>query len=474
MKTSRPRLSITLPVLAILAVIAVGTWLAWCWGAFNHSSWNDVRLAPTFNLTLPTGGAIYGGPEGAPNTWMYGPLPVWSLLPATWAAGPATALGLAGALNLVYMLVAIGLVCAFTPIRTLSVSRAHRALAFLVTVALWPRATWQFIQADNLAIAVGLLGNLVLMRSRSQRATWLAAALATAGLFCKQTAVAVPIAQLLWLGLAQDWRSAGAHLLRLMVTGLAWLALLFALEDPAAVWFTLVTIPGGLPWASDLGARFASTAPALIFQLGVPLATWLWLRRQSTRADLALPFLTCALAVPPGLAAMLTYGGNINSMHGFALWAPASAVVLIAKLAQHRGPAQATVIATALVIGSCTLNVAVRDQREFGLNQQRYDDALALAQARPGQAWFPWHPLVTIYSEGRRYADGDGIAVRALSGHGVNRAQLAHHLPPDFNLIAVPVGTPTWGIAEELSPPDVRRFLLGEWLLNDWSYVSNE
>ncbi len=468
---SRSPLTISL---LFLSALVTAVWLVWCWGAFNASSWNDVRLAPAFALRL-AGGSIYGGPSGVPNTWMYGPLPIWALLPATWAPDPASALGIAGGLNLATMLIAIGLVCALTPVPGYRVSRSLRLGAFLLTLAFWPRATWQFIQADNLAVAVGLLGNLVLLRSRSAPAGWLAALLATAALLCKQTAIAVPLAQLAWLGWdGQGRRAIATHLLRLLGTGLAWVALLQFVEDPTAVWFTLFTLPGGLPWVSDLGARLGDTVAALVFQVGVPVATTLWLRRSSARTALSLPLLSFAFALLPGLAALLTYGGNINSMQGFELWLPAGTVVLLTVLAQRLSFPRAQLTAAALTLLACGLNLSWREHDRFGLNHQRYDDALALARTYPGEIWFPWHPLVTIYSENRRYADEDGIAVRALSGHGVTRSILDLHLPPHFQRIAVPAGTPQWGVAAELRPADARRFLLGEWVVDEWKPVPTE
>ena len=247
------------PIVTV-AVLAVVVWLAACWGAFNGSSWNDVRLAPVFGLKLE--GAIYGGPAGAPNTWMYGPLPVWSMWPATWAGNPASALGVAGFLNIATTLAAIAAVCAWTPLPGLRVRPVHRGLAALLAIALWPRATWQFIQADNLAIACGLVANLVLMRSRGTTGGWIAALLATAGLLCKQTAIAVPAAQLVWLGLTLGWRPAGEHLVRLAGAGAVWLMVAFAAEDPAALWFTLITLPGGPTCMVAAGEQWENSAPA--------------------------------------------------------------------------------------------------------------------------------------------------------------------------------------------------------------------
>ena len=455
-----------------LPLLATFLWLAWCWGAFNGSSWNDIRLAPVFGLKLD--GVIYGGPHGAPNTWMYGPLPVWSMWPATWAGDPATALGTAGLLNITYTLLAIAAVCALTPVRGGRVRPVYRFLAALLAIALWPRATWQFLQADNLAIATGLVSNLVLMRRRSSTGSWIAALFATAGLLCKQTAIAVPAAQVLWVGFTAGWRPALEHLARLAGAGAVWLVLVFSIEDPAALWFSLMTLPGGLPWASDWGTRFSDTAGALALQLFVPLLLWAGLRNTAAGKSLALPLLSWLLAVPPGLAALFTYGGNINSMQGFALLLPAGAVALIAHLSAGRSATRILLSGSAVVLSLILFNLRGREMPPHGINTRRYDDAMAVARAFPDGVWFPWNPMVTIYSEGRRFADEDGLAVWALANHAISLNALTRHLPPHFTAIALPAGLPHWGVAYELRPAHAHRSQIGEWLIDDWSLPAQE
>ena len=138
--------------------------------------WNDVRLAPS--LALLRGVSFYPPQDaGAVTTWMYGPLPTLLWVPAVLASTAKGAVLAAGTLNLLFNLVAIGATAAFWPA---SLSRAQRFAAGLLAIVIWPFASFQYLQADNVAIALGLLANLVLVRATRPWHRWLAALLAVA------------------------------------------------------------------------------------------------------------------------------------------------------------------------------------------------------------------------------------------------------------------------------------------------------
>ena len=87
------------------AVVAFGLALVWLWVClctFPLRSWNDIRLAPAFAPKL--GLSIYPGTDGPASTWMYGPLPMWLMFPATLAPGPGEALLVAGIINILITL----------------------------------------------------------------------------------------------------------------------------------------------------------------------------------------------------------------------------------------------------------------------------------------------------------------------------------------------------------------------------------
>ena len=272
---------------ALAAACAAGmavVWLWACWCIFPLRSWNDIRLAPTFGLSL--GLPLYGGEDGPASTWMYGPLPVWINWPATWAPGPGEALLVAGAINILLQLAAIVAVCAWWPVARFPAPGAgNRIVAAGFVVAVWPWASWQFFQADNPAIACGLLANLLLVRGRGGPTAWMAATLATAAVMCKQTSLAVPVAQVVWVAATAGGRSATNHAARLAMTGAAWLALAAAAIEPSRMWYSAVLVPGGLPWTDRPGERLLDMAPYFAVHALAPLAVWLWLGRARGTAE---------------------------------------------------------------------------------------------------------------------------------------------------------------------------------------------
>lgn len=448
-----------------LVAAAIWIWLSWC--IFPLRSWNDIRLAPTFALSL--GQPVYPGVDGAASTWMYGPLPVWLNWPATWAADPGTALVVAGGINLLVSLVAIVAVCLGWPVRSSpTVSPACRLLAVVVTIAIWPWACWQFLQADNYAVGFGLLANLVLVRSPNPRAAWLAAGLAGAGLMCKQTSLAVPLAQMAWLAATAGTAPALRHAGRLLVTGCGWLALLLVTTDPQRAWFTAILTPAGLPWADAMLDRFLDLLPHLAVHTALPIGVWFWLKRQRGTADLLLPTLTWLVAWLPGLASAFKTGGTLNSLQGFPLWLPAAAVVALASLgslaAPRRGQRLRLVIAvTAIFV--LAARIATRPVAIWRPMTVAYDDAVELSRRFPEQIWFPWNPLITVYAEGRLYEVEDGLYVRSVTGRPVPRAVSRRHLPPRFAAVVVSNQGSTWGIAERLLPGPCEPVDLGNWTL---------
>ena len=166
------------------AVAAVALWVWVCWCIFPVSVWNDVRLAPAF--ALARGLPLYPAEDsGAVGTWIYGPLPLLLLWPATLAASAAHALLIAGAINLLMTIAVIAIVCAAWPAPTESgLTLSDRLLAAALAIALWPRASLQYLQADNVTVALGLIGNLLLVRSRAPVWRWGAAVFAVAGMAC--------------------------------------------------------------------------------------------------------------------------------------------------------------------------------------------------------------------------------------------------------------------------------------------------
>jgi hypothetical protein len=451
-------------VAAALTTAAVWLWLCWC--IFPLRSWNDIRLAPTFALRL--GLPLYPGSDGPASTWMYGPLPVWLNWPATWAGGPGEALLVAAAINIGVAVTAIVIACLAWPVRTgPAVLPRSRLLAAAITIAIWPWANWQFLQADNFAVAFGLLSNLALVRDRGERGGWLAAVLATTGMMCKQTSLGVPLGQIAWLAITAGRRPALHHVARLSVTGCLWLAILLVMTDPAGAWFTAVLTPAGLPWATNPWNRFVHLLPYIAVHVALPVGAWLWLSRKQATADILLPMLVWLVAWVPGLASAFKAGGTLNCLQGFLLWLPPAAVVLIGSVsASSRASAVRGLVAVA-AIAILAGRIVTRPTSLWTPHASlaAYDDALDLSRRLPGMVWLPWNPLVTIFSEGRLYHAEDGLYVRSLVGKAISDADARRHLPPQFAIIAVSNRGSTWGIAEKLLPGPLETIDLGSWTL---------
>lgn len=445
-----------------LAAAATWVWLSWC--IFPLRSWNDIRLAPTFAVKL--GLPLYPGVDGAASTWMYGPLPVWLNWPATWMPGPGLALLVAGGINAGFQIAAILAVCLAWPTpRSGPISLGGRLLAAAVTIAIWPWANWQFLQADNYALACGLLANLILVRGRGEAAAWGAAAVAAAGIMCKQTSLGVPLGQVAWLAATAGATPALLHVGRLAVAGCGWLVVLGGTTDLNRVWYTAIVTPAGLPWATDLYARFVDLLPHFAVHLVVPIATMAWLVRRGATADVLLPVFVWIGAWLPGLASVLKIGGTLNNLQGFPLWLPPAAVVVTATLSRVPWQHKIRIALAVATIATLAGRIVTRPVKIWQPLIVVYEDAHNLSRQFPGQIWFPWNPLVTIFSERRLYHVEDGLYVGSLVGRRVPDTVSVRHLPPQFCVIAVSTHGSTWGIAERLLPGILDPINHGNWTL---------
>ncbi|NBX30447.1 hypothetical protein EBR04_08420 [bacterium] len=441
-------------------------WLWVCLCTFPLRSWNDIRLAPAFAPKL--GLSIYPGADGPASTWMYGPLPVWLNWPATLAPGPGEALLVAGVINILVTLLPTLAVAWLWPTAPLtSPGPAGRIVAASLAIAAMPWATWQYLQADNFAIGCGLVANLLFVRGRAEPARWAAAALATAALACKQTSLAIPLAQVVWVGLTVGRVAAAAHVGRLVVTGLAWLAVILLACEPGKLWYTALLTPAGLPWTDHPGQRFMQMLPHFIVHVVVPLAVWFGLRlgRPGGRTALALPLFAWLLAWPLGLSSVFKIGGTNNCLQGYPLFLPAGCVVAVAALAHRFGRSRA--VAAVAAVGAAILvgRVATREIKVWRPHVEVYDDAVELCHRLPGRLWFPWNPLVTIYSEERLYPVEDGLYVKKVTGRPEPEAQTRSHLPSQFAAIVLAGTGSEWGLASAFLPPPVERVDFEHWTL---------
>lgn len=453
-----------------MAAALAALWLWMCWCLFPLRDWNDVRLAPSF--ALARGVSFYPGlHSGAVTTWIYGPLPVLLWLPAALARNAAGAIEVAGAINILSTVAAVLAVCWWWPAPAgTTVDWRQRALAAVLALAIWPFASFQYLQADNVAVALGLMANLWLIRRPTTRSRWGAALVAMSGLICKQTSIGIAAAQVVWLGITAGRREAARHAGRCAVWGLllaGWMAVSF---NWVGMWTNLVTVPVHLPWTPHPLARILSMDQALTIQLGLPALVLILGRKAiwSRRSVLLLPSLAWLLALPLNAAAFFKFGGTLNSLQSFSFWLPPALVAGIAAVSRRRH-AQRWLTAAALAAAAiCGIRCARSYPRPVWPMVDHYREAQALAPKLRGRIWFPWNPLVTIYSENRFYHVEDGIAMRYLAGHPLTSDHMRHSLPAHLSVIALTRWETTWGFALKLAPADARIEHFGLWTLHVW------
>jgi hypothetical protein len=420
-----------------LAATFCATWLWSCWCKFPvHHLLNDMRTAASVGLHLGFSPYSTEG-AGVITTWIYGPVPLYALWPAGWVGTAARAIEVAGALNIGFVVLAVTAACAHY-----GRGRLAGLCAGLAAVFIWPCYSLNMFSAEHVLILFGIVGMILAEGGR----LWPAACCAALAVWSKQTAVGVALAQLIWLyereGFAASLRHLGRQALFWATLGCAFVGAFGA----GSLWHSMFVVPGGLRWTPDLRWQFVDDVRHLITALAVAVGTIATCRRNHR---LMLPSLTYLCLLPLALAGFFKIGGGISAFDIEFLWiAPALAVVL-SKL---RSASLASALAVA-VLGFARLMtspLAVRPEVEH------YREAVYLAKG--GHVWFPMNPLVTIYSEGKYYADEDGLYERQASGHPVPRARLQTGLPVGLRRVVYPWGAATWGIAQRETGNVGRRF----------------
>ncbi|MEO5959962.1 MAG: hypothetical protein ABIZ49_12275 [Opitutaceae bacterium] len=452
------------------ALLATWFWSRFC--RFPTIPWNDMRLAPS--IAFAQGLPVYStATEGTINTWMYGPLPVLFFWPASLASSAAGAMLFAGGINLALTLVPLALVCFLWPVpESRYDSKLVRGTALALCLAVWPELHYSVHFSDNLAIACALIGNALLVRSRSVRNLWFAAALATASVACKQICLGIPLAQIVWLGFVGGRREMLMHLGRCIAIGGALAGGLVGIFGGRALWFTLIEVPAGLGWAIDPSGRLLQVAPVLALQIGLPAVLMLARRRTFAQATLLLPALVWLCSLTLGFAGLMKVGGWTNSIHSFVLWLPPVLThFLVAAMSprHQRWLCFGTSAAAAAFVSGRIVH-----ESDFPLRPQvaAYREAEKLARQFPDQIWFPFHPVVTLYAEHRYYHDEDGFYVRRQAHKPIPAEQAASKLPPALHLMAFHRDWNDWGIARSMLPKTARPFDFGAWSVFDGAAAS--
>ncbi len=464
-----PRRDLLPAILLTLAVTVVvfRLWTSFCF--FPLPDWNTLRLTPTFMIRF--GAEAYPGlNDGALTTWIYGPVPLLLNLPATLATGIVPAMLIAATINLLVAIVPVTLAVWTLSLGPVVGARSEKVWAILLVLALWPNSSLHYIQADNVALAFGLVSQVLLVRARAAaRFGWGLAALSAAlAVWSKQTSVALIVAQIAWLALSTSGRAALRYGVLCAGAGLGLGAGFVGWFGFDALWLNLVEIPGRIPSAPDFIERTQQLWMQIAGYVVLPAIAVIVFRRTIWRRNSVwlLPALTWLCLLPLGVVSIYKWGGASNSLNGVLYLLPIAALQAVRALGALRASvARAGVAALVIIIVSQQLRFApLLPVRPMTVH---LEEAALLAERMPGQVWFPWHPLVTFLSEGRFDHSEDGLHTRKIAGAGRSPIEVGRHLPPQWTTTAV-LGWREEGEFRKLQPASAQLAHFGRWTLFTW------
>lgn len=447
--------------------IAFRCWTSLCF--FPLVEWNSVRLAPTFMLRA--GLTPYPGLEhGALTTWIYGPAPLLLNLPALLARNLGDALLVAGIVTLLCALIpAIVAVWADASAGP-EATRTDRCWAVLLCLAVWPTTSLQYIQADNATVAFGLLSNVLLVKSRGKSGPplLLAALGAALAVWSKQTAAGLILAQIIWIHFAHGRDAARRYALAAAGSVLALGAVFIAWFGGSELWLNLVRIPGQLPFGESVLATTRDFWIQLVGYVLAPAAAAIVARRAIWRRDSPwlLPMLAWLCLLPTALISLYRIGGAVNSLNGFLYLLPSAALAAVAWLRRFP-PRRAHLLLAALIAAVVSEQLARAPLVPLQPLTEHLAEGAQLAREFPGRIYFPWHPLLTYFSEQRIDHAEDGLYTRQLAGYRRSSDDLKRDLPPHWTLTAVP-GWRTKGTFASLQPASAQLRFIGKWAVYAW------
>ena len=447
-RRSTKRVATTLAIATLLLLTAALVASELLAGMFRP--WNDIRLAPSAGLLH--GYALYSAP-GEPGpiwSWIYGPVATLVYLPTALLSTPARALGAALlATAAIYLTAARGLLALSTRARGRAFEASFAALVLysLAEPALRGAGFWIHADAPAIGFAAIACAAIATPQRRARPAALALCALASVlAIGSKQVLAPLPLA----LGGTLMW-TAGRRAATIWLGWLAGCAAAASLGFGVAFgWeslvFNLITIPLAHPWQWGGGAGAVARAAGELLLHAAPLLALLAFDR--SREDDATPWrehprallLAAALALSLGaVATRVKFGAGLNA-HAFALFFLAVAAAGALADACARGSARArtalgATLATGLVLGAAPLTRLPELVRSLPDNPET--TGYALARQAPGTVYFPSHPLVTLYAEGRASHVSYGLFDRDLAGHRVADEHFRAFTAPRLERVAL-------------------------------------
>lgn len=411
--------------------------------------WSGARLASSASL-LHGYRLYYGADAGPAMPTVYGPVSMLLYLPALLSKSITGALLIAGATNVLAMLLPL----AWLHNRALAGDREARLAGscglLFAGAAIFAASPTQSmlgnVHVDAPAVGLGLSACIVLLRAHRDPGLGRLCAsslLAVLAIWTKQIEAPLILACLGYVAMRFGRRALLRQLACYAVVGVAVSAafvLAFGFDD---LWFNLFTIPNAhlARYGAD-GAALSTLDLALEcapFALGIAVFAWLLRGGEASfwERDYALPLLAAVLLFPVSAVARAKLGAWENSYH--ALYYLIAAASLVLASAMRRASTGWRSVCAGLTLVALVGAYAASDVR--GLSRLRtladnpQQQAVDFAHAHPGQAYFPWHPLATAYSDGKLYHFDYAVLDREFAGYRMSDAHIRAYLPDELRYV---------------------------------------
>jgi hypothetical protein len=271
---------------------------------------------------------------------------------------------------------------------------------------------------------------------------------------------------LIWLGNASGFKAASRYAGTCAVFGVG-LGIVFVSHFGfAPLWLNLVQIPERLPFTGEIWDRTRDFWMHLSGYVLLPALATIIAGRAIWRRNSPwlLPGLTWLCLLPTALIATYKIGGATNSLNGVLYLLPLSAVAFVVGLR--------VLPWTRGCLALVTLTILTQQLRFAPLLPLRpvvtqLIEAEQLAKKFPDQIYFPWHPLVTYFSDHRFYHAEDGLYTRHVAAIDVDNSTARKNLPAQWSITAVP-GWRREGVYRHFQPAEAKFGFNGKWGIYLW------
>jgi hypothetical protein len=429
------------------------------------SEWNDSRLAPA--AALWHGFPIYTRAGGGPILGhIRGPITAAFYVPAVLLPTPATAI-LFGAVMSFFMYALPALALLLLESGGPGVLPAACFVCFCLATVYEPALIAPAFKIHADAPALGFMAlacAFIYTPAQRCKTGYLLASAAAAVLAAgsKQVTVSTLLVLPLYLLLTDGYRTCRHYVGLLVLAAVILAAVVLRFVDLGAMIFDTITVPSGHPWKGSGGVGalahafrelahrslpYAVIVVVGVVALGASSRSKLGMRQWFAEQRWVLPILVGLAAIPTSLAGRAKVGGDANALCYSLYFIVLGAFLVLLRAAREEDkvaglspPVTARVVLTILatflaVAGLPRLSGLHQVLAELPTNPET--TAYRFAREHPGQVYFPFHPLVTLMSEGRLYQFLHGVEHRELAGWNVSDEQFRAHLPPNLRYVLV-------------------------------------